>query len=404
MASTVAWLDVSPEDERRARELIAMYSQPESRDELGVGQIRDVLSNQLFPGISSIQTRARYFLIVPWIFRSLATRGYSGDGLLARANAAERRLVVHLIEAGEADGLIGRLRGAAVKVLPSQIYWGGLRTFGILRNDRSRERMSAISTSRVPESDELAERTLGDWVPTLPTAPNDFPNSCDGGLQLTASEATWLREQIMETCGSSLLGFLAGVGDEPSPDSWGPWDEPMCATAPAEIRSWLTDAQLFSLAMQGAGLLYSLQVGERYENEGLTGVQDPVSTLRSAYEDWVLEVAVHEPDLARWKTNDFWQRLLAISPRISPTTKQFVSTWLRYSLEGRAAEGPEDTALRELVADRERTIKRSQSRLVNERLLESWNGESGTGRQSYRWRQAHRILRDIADGRNRADA
>ena len=33
------------------------------------GVIRDVFSDLLFPGISTIQTRARYFLIVPWIYQ-----------------------------------------------------------------------------------------------------------------------------------------------------------------------------------------------------------------------------------------------------------------------------------------------------------------------------------------------
>ncbi|WP_408647239.1 DUF6361 family protein [Tessaracoccus coleopterorum] len=37
-------------------------------DELGIGQIRDVFSNVLFPGTSVTQTRARYLLLVPWAF------------------------------------------------------------------------------------------------------------------------------------------------------------------------------------------------------------------------------------------------------------------------------------------------------------------------------------------------
>ena len=54
-----AWLDYSEADQRRAREIIAMFSQQESRDELGLGRIRDVLSDTLFPGTSVLLTRAR---------------------------------------------------------------------------------------------------------------------------------------------------------------------------------------------------------------------------------------------------------------------------------------------------------------------------------------------------------
>lgn len=65
MASVLAWLDFSERDQRRARELIQLFLQPESRDELGIGTVRDALSDLLFPGISVIQTRARYFLFTP---------------------------------------------------------------------------------------------------------------------------------------------------------------------------------------------------------------------------------------------------------------------------------------------------------------------------------------------------
>ena len=55
----IAWLDYSQADQRRAREIVAMFSQAESRDELGLGQIRDALSDTLFPGTSVLLTRAR---------------------------------------------------------------------------------------------------------------------------------------------------------------------------------------------------------------------------------------------------------------------------------------------------------------------------------------------------------
>ena len=57
------WLDYSQTDQRRAREIVAMFSQRESRDELGLGGIRDALSDTLFPATSVVLTR-------PWGERS----------------------------------------------------------------------------------------------------------------------------------------------------------------------------------------------------------------------------------------------------------------------------------------------------------------------------------------------
>jgi len=75
MPAMLAWPDHSEAEQRRAREIIQLFSQPESRDELGLGRIRDALSDTLFPGTSVLLTRARYFLFVPWLFREGERRG-----------------------------------------------------------------------------------------------------------------------------------------------------------------------------------------------------------------------------------------------------------------------------------------------------------------------------------------
>ena len=61
--SLIAWLDVSAEEQRRVRELVAMFSDKSTLDELGIGQVRDAFSDTLFPGQSTIQTRARVILL-----------------------------------------------------------------------------------------------------------------------------------------------------------------------------------------------------------------------------------------------------------------------------------------------------------------------------------------------------
>ena len=114
-----AWLDYSEADQRRAREIIAMFSQQESRDELGLGRIRDVLSDTLFPGTSVLLTRARYFLFVPWLFREGARHRYQGVRLSSWVDQQERRLIGALRDGGDLEGLIGRNVGVAVQNLPS---------------------------------------------------------------------------------------------------------------------------------------------------------------------------------------------------------------------------------------------------------------------------------------------
>lgn len=55
------------------------------------------------------------------------------------------------------------------------------------------------------------------------------------------------------------------------------------------------------------------------------------------------------------------------------------------------------SALRLLVQERERQLKKSLARLSNQRSLELWNGEAGTRPIDYRWSNAQTIVRDILE-------
>ena len=71
MPSTLAWLDHDAEARDRTRRILALFQEEGTRDQLGLGGIRDSLSDLLFPGTSTIQTRLRYFLLVPWVYERL---------------------------------------------------------------------------------------------------------------------------------------------------------------------------------------------------------------------------------------------------------------------------------------------------------------------------------------------
>ena len=111
-------------------ELVSALSEPGTLDELGIGRIRDTISEVLFPGTSTIQTRARYFLFIPWILKMVEERRYSNPADHARhlqmtlCNALDR---TH----GPNQGVIGREAGATLRRWPDSIYWPGLERWGI---------------------------------------------------------------------------------------------------------------------------------------------------------------------------------------------------------------------------------------------------------------------------------
>ncbi|MGB6753954.1 MAG: DUF6361 family protein [Xanthobacteraceae bacterium] len=54
--SSFVWLDYSERERRKMLDVVDLFKEHETRDELGLAAIRD----QLFPGTSTIMTRARY--------------------------------------------------------------------------------------------------------------------------------------------------------------------------------------------------------------------------------------------------------------------------------------------------------------------------------------------------------
>ncbi len=398
MGSTVAWIDTSAEEQRRVREMISLFSTHESRDELGLGQIRDVFSDTLFPGTSVIQTRARYFLIVPWVFTHAARRGRSGSELYAQATNTERRLIDTFLKAGVTDGLIGKIAGSNVKILPSSIYWSGLQTYGILTHDANPERLGDSGARQPDSADELAARVVGDWDPTLPPMPTDFLQSVPGGLDIDRDEALWLRDRILATAPGTLLAHLVVAPTAPDADSPTPWLDSVALKAPPESLAMLRQAALFSLTMHGAALLYNLLVAERYEAMGYTRVDEPVALYREALDDWADEVNDYAGDLQQWDRGALWHHVLRRNPRILEPTQAFVKAWVGSVLDGSALGCADNRQLRDLVSERERRIKRGQSRLVNDKLLGAWAGESGAGRLSFRWGQVRRMVTDMQQG------
>jgi Family of unknown function (DUF6361) len=84
----------------------------------------------LFPATSTIQTRARYFLFIPWIYQELERRRTLPADIERLARRDEIRLIHALEHGGETDGIIGTLAQDKLASLPSSIYWAGLGRLG----------------------------------------------------------------------------------------------------------------------------------------------------------------------------------------------------------------------------------------------------------------------------------
>ncbi|MFH1969512.1 MAG: DUF6361 family protein [Verrucomicrobiota bacterium] len=134
MRSTFTWLDYSEHERRKMLEVIHSFDEKGTRDELGIGMIRDGLADLLFPGTGTVQTRARYFLFIPWIYLELERKETPARELADQARKREIELIYALEKGGEKNtGVIGVEAREKLQRLPSNIYWQGLGVWGIRR-------------------------------------------------------------------------------------------------------------------------------------------------------------------------------------------------------------------------------------------------------------------------------
>lgn len=396
MPSSFTWLDHSEEDRRRVLDAVAVFKESGTRDELGLGVIRDRFSDLLFPGTGTVQTRARYFLFVPWMYRALHQKGVSGDRIQARARKDEIALRDALLASGETDGVIGKLAGASLKRLPSSVYWQGLGAWAIRRFMGSQDdyhRHFGLLDNRRPhgrddDGEPLDDHSLQVWHHDLPRPPDGFPSGAT--LELTSTEAEYLEECITISAPSSLLAFLVrrrGSFEAPSI-----WDHPLFGEFPEELQGIVEHCQLLAESMHGASLLYNLMLGEQLPTGAAR--DERVAHYRDAIREWVDALDRLQERLDTWDRAAFWTRARSLGP-VSGATHRFVEQWGSLRPWHAASLVDSNAAARGLIRARERQLKGPRARIGNTRALELWNGASGADRLNYRWPSARRILSDI---------
>jgi hypothetical protein len=398
MGSTFTWLDHSEHDRRRVLEAVDRFKETDTRDELGLGSIRDTFANLLFPGTSTIQTRARNFLFVPWMYCQLHEKRVSADKVGARARKEEIQLRDALLKAEDTTGVLGKVAGAALKRLPSNVYWQGLGAWKIRLYSGSQqeyhryfERLHGADEGGRDDDGEPLDGLRVPWHPHLPPAPPAFPEEAD--FELRADEARYLAERICFSSPRSLLAFLVRRGKSAASDY--PWTHPQLAEFPSHIQDILHHGQLLAESMHGAALLYNLMLAE--ELPAGPNRDKRTEGFREALAAWCTELEPRRAALAQWDRSGFWT-LVQQRTRVSTMTHQFVERWLKLEPWASIPRATDDATLRNMVRDREQQLKRARARLGNPRALELWNGASGVDRLAYRWPSAVRILEDIYTG------
>lgn len=396
--STFGWVDFAESDRRRMAEVVRLFTEPEARDELGLGVIRDALAEEMFPGTSTIQTRARYFLFVPWLYRRLEKKGVSAPEVKKRIRDDEARLIRALAEGGEETGVIGIQAGADLDRFPSEVYWAGLGRLGIRTYagsiDGYHRNFDVLSRVRHDEDQggDGSERpnAFGAWDAGLPPEPTGLLQSTT--FQLSHEEALYLAAKIHGARDKSVLADLVRARKEPLDASF-PWHPQVLGSVRKSLHPLIEHARAFAVLMHGASLFYNWMICQTPPIHDERG-----KSYAEALENWAEEVRADE-ELRKWDRSAFWNLVRGTGAPVSAGTRLFVDGWLDIAQSSRATNLSGDDAARALIFRRETALKRGpRSRLLpkNIRARERWSGASGSVRMGYRWNRVQAISNDIA--------
>ena len=227
----LGWIDFSKSERSKILSVLDLLQENGTLDELGIAPVRDGFSNIFFPGTSTIQTRAKYFLIVPYALKDLERSSEANPNVLRRTlDAIERECGECLLDQNRSEiGIIGGrslLRGQWVKRAPVEIYWNGLRQYRIftggnltlteylrtscaLKNRKSTLKKLGNRNDNAEEN-ECDDRDAGNsgsfqfW---------NLPTHCPGWqddlkMNLTSAEAEFLKRQIIAAYPNTMLGFI----------------------------------------------------------------------------------------------------------------------------------------------------------------------------------------------------
>lgn len=386
----IGWIDFSKDERNKVLNVIHLLDEPGAVDELGIGAIRDAFADYFFPGTSTVQTRAKYFLIVPYVLFEAGNGKYGSDinTILRRIDSEERNCRDILIKTSN-DGVIGSLVPKSwVLRTPSNIYWNGIKRIGIFKEDLSVKeyihqsiiQRNLKQTKAYGNRDKDAEENEKDDVDAGDITSIQFWSLGDTyhsdwrdnlSIELLPGEAAFLRTQIITTQRNSLFAFILKNNIELDKySSFGALAEDIKESVDEELRYMMGLANDFNNLVSIITTRYNLIVSGG-NNE-------------YAQENWEL----YSKDLKRRSEVD----LKAIFHKLDIRNLKLKTFLIRVQ---DAIRDDDIEAVDNLIVKREIALKgpkRAKTNRVGEFKSQNW---IGIDRLDYRYTPAKRIIRDI---------
>lgn len=411
--SALGWIDFSPDHREKVRTVIDMLKKKGVVDELGIGVIRDSFADRMFPGVSTIQTRAKYFTLT-----ALLVQDYERQPAHARAKQSLEdylryweikcriRLANRYGEHGQGLGIIGISFGERhdrdVQRPPSSVYWNGLRRFGFIWTTMSlsdfgrfiggrQSRKALLEGTDREKGDDLDADTDGAPRVQAPEVGDDYWDTL--AVTLTPEEAEYLRGHITARVRDSLLGQILKDGDAikqmvtlRSDASFADFAElPFIKRLKSEELRWVVrHARDFWLILKGAHIRYNCLLQARF------GTEHTLATFEARWSDWVDEMRQY--DWGAWDKDFMWSLVDQHGSTVRQATRRFIDGWTEQARGGTPCLADCDR----LVIIQEHATKGNRARLrssaKDQQVPSEW---IGLDKLDYRLTQVRTLVEDI---------
>lgn len=400
MGAGFGWIDFSNEQRDRVFSVVELLSTGGTVDELGIGSVRDSIANWLFPGVSTIQTRPKYFIILTDILLGYLQRYQKGEKLpiLSKYLKDEEHRIMHLLAKNhaykEGDGVIGvnvAQNSGELARKASSVYWNGLRVHNLIgtelssteylfQNDLSKLKHDGSNDGDEIDDKLLLEENFAIKAPLFSTIKDDMR------MELSEVEANYLRDQFKDVTSSlkQKHNLLSQLFTEErtemiaNSNNFKELASQLIAdnSLHSETIQILKIALLFDFVMHGAHIRYNIQL---HKKSGELNFDEK-------WNNWLVELNVKRDHV---KGLDFEFIFSDVSPRTGAETQRFMRLWKDEVLK----EDLDVEFLDKLVYNQEIKKKGAKAKLA------SVNGEftSWVGIESlqYRFNIVKNIVKDI---------
>lgn len=400
----IGFVNLNTEEKKRVAKMMQLLQESEAIEELGIGRVRDHFSNTLFPGTSTLQHHAKYFVVMPSLYYHTAFKSRKFQNLaevsryikeaevqITRQMAKWDNNQINTTETGITG--INTLKDALndynkyVKYDPAYIYGSGLARYGIIP-DTGVERLilelnkkhfadphnkGALKSEDTTEDagdltgDKQVIKTCGESY--------DFFNGKTMSLALTEKEASFMKDRIHSSCDGTMLAYLIDSKYE-LPERIGYFEiEELLSELDPRVVNVYKKSVLFSKLMHLIDWRFNYSYFDSFGNT------DEVEVCKDEYEKLLVEykeVILNE---------GAFKALFDYTRSIDMMLTEFCEACYK------AIIGGEPTRVDQLVKAREHTVKRERSKIGNSAYKNQGRGKPLPN--TFRWETVRTMVNEI---------